>query len=309
MTKPSKKKSGAKATKRGRAAEASKKGLDLSTGAGTTGGEGKRSGGGGEDDAGSASRAKGVSGVPGSKNPSRRCTAKAHRTGERCRAAAIKGGTVCRVHGGATPAVREKAQERLMAMVEPALTRLQKIVRDPATTDADALRAVREVLNRTGFSERFAVDLIPREQTAWDRLGDDALDLEVDRSLPEPEGGSDAIDAANRHALAKGMSDDAWREVHDEETREYLQGRIEPDEETIQGEVVPNKPNAAGPLTDGDEAGPIPPAGYDRRPGGGSAHDPTRYPGRYEAPPRRPRDAPPDYEPVGDPDEHRPPRR
>src|SRR5690348_9689206 len=58
---------------------------------------------------------KGLHGVPGSKNPERRCTAKSQRTGERCKAAAIKGGTVCRVHGGAAKQVQKAAKERLQA--------------------------------------------------------------------------------------------------------------------------------------------------------------------------------------------------
>ena len=42
----------------------------------------------------------------------RKCTA--HRTnGEPCGAYAIRGGTVCRVHGGSIPSVKAKAQERL----------------------------------------------------------------------------------------------------------------------------------------------------------------------------------------------------
>jgi len=41
-----------------------------------------------------------------------RCTATA-RSGARCKRYPIPGGTVCRMHGGAAPAVRRKAEERL----------------------------------------------------------------------------------------------------------------------------------------------------------------------------------------------------
>lgn len=46
------------------------------------------------------------------------CTATAKSTGERCQRAAIKGGEVCHVHGGAAEQVKEKAQERLNRMAD-----------------------------------------------------------------------------------------------------------------------------------------------------------------------------------------------
>lgn len=56
------------------------------------------------------------------------CTAKAKGTGERCRRSPIAGGTVCRVHGGASSSVRaaaarraqeDAARQQLMALGEP----------------------------------------------------------------------------------------------------------------------------------------------------------------------------------------------
>lgn len=44
-----------------------------------------------------------------------RCTATAKGTGERCKRRPIPGGTVCVKHGGGSPVVRAKAQERLAA--------------------------------------------------------------------------------------------------------------------------------------------------------------------------------------------------
>ena len=41
------------------------------------------------------------------------CKAKATSTGERCKVAAIKGGVVCRTHGGSAPQVRSAANRRL----------------------------------------------------------------------------------------------------------------------------------------------------------------------------------------------------
>lgn len=41
------------------------------------------------------------------------CTAKAKSTGQRCGKPAIPGGTVCRIHGGATPVIKAAGQRRL----------------------------------------------------------------------------------------------------------------------------------------------------------------------------------------------------
>lgn len=43
----------------------------------------------------------------------RQCTAKARRTGSRCKRSAIPGGTVCSMHGGKAPAVKAAAERRL----------------------------------------------------------------------------------------------------------------------------------------------------------------------------------------------------
>ena len=61
---------------------------------------------------------------------SRRCTAKAHSTGERCKNAAIKGSNVCRVHGGSAPQVKRKAQERLNEMADATTASIQQDIKD-----------------------------------------------------------------------------------------------------------------------------------------------------------------------------------
>ena len=49
----------------------------------------------------------------------RRCTANSSRSGNRCKKAAILGGTVCRTHGGSAPQVKRKAAERLQDLIDP----------------------------------------------------------------------------------------------------------------------------------------------------------------------------------------------
>ncbi len=76
-----------------------------------------------------------------------RCTATSKAKGTRCGRTAIPGGTVCRYHGGAAPQVKAKALERLAALVDPAITRLNELVLQkeyPST----AITAVKDVLDR-----------------------------------------------------------------------------------------------------------------------------------------------------------------
>ena len=64
---------------------------------------------------------------------SRQCTATAKSTGERCQRAAIKGGDVCHVHGGAASQVQEKAQERLNQMADSTTATIQSQIKDLET--------------------------------------------------------------------------------------------------------------------------------------------------------------------------------
>jgi hypothetical protein len=118
----------------------------------------------------------------------RRCTA-TNRAGERCGRAPIVGGFVCVMHGGAVPAVRKSARERLLAMVDPALDALLRFLRTGppcehcGRTDADrdplVLRAAQLVLDRTGFHPGIDLHVQPAPAFAqylpW--IPQDRLDL------------------------------------------------------------------------------------------------------------------------------------
>ena len=126
---------------------------------------------------------KGIRGVPGSKNDSRRCKAKAHRTGERCKRAAIKGGTVCTTHGGRAPQVVKSARERLMALVDPAFAVLLKILTDPNADDSVKVRAALGALDRAGYGPGQTVTL---QTSKWDDATDALLNgmIEANGTLP-----------------------------------------------------------------------------------------------------------------------------
>lgn len=97
------------------------------------------------------------------------------RNGKPCGLPPIKGGTVCHKHGGSAPQVRAAANRRLIEMVLPAMKELHKIIDRDDVADADKLRAIQMVLNRTGYSERQQIDIGLREPTPFDNLTADAF--------------------------------------------------------------------------------------------------------------------------------------
>ena len=86
-----------------------------------------------------------------------RCVA--HRkNGEQCLKAAIRGGNVCRFHGGAAGHVRRKARERL----ELAADRMARELLGMATgaeSEAVKLNAIRDALDRAGLGAKAEVTL------------------------------------------------------------------------------------------------------------------------------------------------------
>ncbi len=71
---------------------------------------------------------------------------------------------VCRMHGGSSPQVKEKAHRLVLEeLVGPALVRLKQLVEDDSTPAAVQLGAVRDILDRTGYKApaRVEWDVIP----------------------------------------------------------------------------------------------------------------------------------------------------
>lgn len=76
----------------------------------------------------------------------------AHRTGDgaACRAPALRGMKVCRMHGGATKQARMAAKLRLAELVDPAIGTLARVMVN-AAKDSDRMRAADSILDRTGY--------------------------------------------------------------------------------------------------------------------------------------------------------------
>lgn len=103
-----------------------------------------------------------------------KCTAKSSRTGEHCKAWAVKGSKVCRVHGGAAPQTRRKAAERVVqveaaAVVSKAM-RLGEIT--PITNPLEALSALAGELVAVKDFLRAKVAEIEEIRTLDDKRGE-----------------------------------------------------------------------------------------------------------------------------------------
>jgi hypothetical protein len=102
----------------------------------------------------------------------RRCRAHSTRSGERCKKAAILGGTVCATHGGSAPQVRARADERLRALQPAAVIRLQEaldavlrqldrhgLVVDVGPDHSIRVRTAQAILDRTGMGPSQRIDV------------------------------------------------------------------------------------------------------------------------------------------------------
>lgn len=100
----------------------------------------------------------------------------------------MKGGTVCRKHGGAAPQVLAKAKVRLQMAAEDAVKTVETILRDDSMSASDRLKAAVILLDRAGFSTKteleVGVTLKPWEQVLSDGIvftDDDGTEVVVDR--------------------------------------------------------------------------------------------------------------------------------
>jgi hypothetical protein len=100
--------------------------------------------------------------VPSGLKRGNRCSAKSKRSGKPCTMPAIAGGTVCRMHGGAAPQVRQAALERLMAYQDRAIDRLFGLVEQEAYPST-AMQAVKDVLDRTMGKPHESVSLTGKD--------------------------------------------------------------------------------------------------------------------------------------------------
>ena len=121
-------------------------------------------------------------------SPRRRCTA-ISKNGSQCGKAPIRGGTVCRNHGGDLPQVKYKASQVLLQARDHAAAVLLDVVewwrRDtcvecgfPKQDPSAAIRAAIAVLDRTGFGPSANINVTPSGTQPWLRwLDNDEWEL------------------------------------------------------------------------------------------------------------------------------------
>lgn len=98
-----------------------------------------------------------------------RCAATSRQTQEQCKNAPIKGGTVCRFHGGAAPQTKKKAALRLAALVDPAIATLgREMVK--AEKSSDRQRAANSILDRAGITRGHTSEIETARALLLDRL-------------------------------------------------------------------------------------------------------------------------------------------
>lgn len=77
-----------------------------------------------------------------------------------CAVAAVPGTTVCRHHGGSSPAIIARAKERILELVEPAIMRLGKIA-TKSTHHPAAVAACKDLLDRAGLKAIDKIEINP----------------------------------------------------------------------------------------------------------------------------------------------------
>lgn len=76
----------------------------------------------------------------------------------------MKGMRVCLSHGGGLSAVRRAAENRMASALDAATGRLVTIATDPETSDQDALKAIKELMDRVGVRGAINIDT---SQPGW----------------------------------------------------------------------------------------------------------------------------------------------
>lgn len=98
-----------------------------------------------------------------------RCTAKKRGTDERCKKPAIKGGTVCRLHGGSAPQVQRSARERFNDLIDPMINITHKLAeraQKGELTAQEQIALVKFIADRTGFVPGQKIE--HNGKTTWD---------------------------------------------------------------------------------------------------------------------------------------------
>lgn len=177
--------------------------------------------------------------------PERRCKAHSSRTGEQCKNAAIKGGKVCRYHGGNAPHVIANARARLQNAADLMARELLGIALT-GDTDTVKLAAIRDALDRAGLRPPSEVVLSQAEpkpyETIFDSIGgsfSEASEPLVEGRCREDEGPhaspASAYDPAGQMSEGYGRTDTSG---YDDLQPEYVGRQSDPASSTEGDDVL-----------------------------------------------------------------------
>lgn len=108
------------------------------------------------------------------------CTAK-RSNGQPCANFAINGSHVCRIHGGAAPQVRARAQVRILMASDLAARKLIEMLSNPRVADNIKLAAAKDLLDRANLAgtQNIQIGVTPEKSFA-DWVGEALVDVEED---------------------------------------------------------------------------------------------------------------------------------
>ena len=177
------------------------------------------------------------------------------------------------MHGGSSPQAKRSAKERLLALREPALVALGRVLRDPKVDDSTKVRAALGILDRTGFPAGLKLG-VDESVAPWQQL--------LRRIAGE---------GADSELEAGGISRTALEEADTAELRRIIREQAATIERLRAGQEIP------GALVEDDEETPPPPSTKDRpvrtprkapppKPTPEASHDPNKPPAGPPRPPK-----------------------
>lgn len=92
------------------------------------------------------------------RTPTNLCKA-VKKNGEPCKRPPIQGATVCRAHGGASPQVKRKAQQRLLDGVPEMIKKLRSLTEEENVPANVRLAAIRDWLDRAGITGKIEIEV------------------------------------------------------------------------------------------------------------------------------------------------------
>lgn len=99
-------------------------------------------------------------------DPTRRCVAH-KKSGEQCRRWAIRGGVVCRYHGGSAPQVIAKARENMALAANHNRSNVQRLA-DAAESEQVRLQASNSLIDRVLGRPTTTLELGPKQRQPWE---------------------------------------------------------------------------------------------------------------------------------------------